>query len=221
MQTLQQKIGYHFKDTALLELALTHPSLSGTQNNQRLEFLGDAVLSSVVAELIYAMYPNEQEGELALRHSALVRSETLATIAQDIALGTAIKMASGEEAGGGRENPATLEDTLEALVGAIYLDGGYAAAKSFIEPRWQELAKTVKAPPKDAKTALQEWAQGRGLPLPEYELLETEGAAHDPVFTVRVSVQGQKAETAQAKSKRNAQQEAANKLLLRLEEQGA
>lgn len=213
MQALQQRIGYQFKDEELLRLALTHPSFAGQRNNQRLEFLGDAVLGLLVADLLYRLYPGEQEGELARRQAGLVRSSTLAQVARDMALGDALHMAAGEAQSGGRENPTNLEDALEALIGALYLDGGLEAVRSFAEPRWTELAAQIQAPPKDAKTALQEWAQGRGLPLPVYRLVQTEGSAHAPTFTIEVEVKGYPVIQAQAPTKRAAEQLAASMFL--------
>ncbi len=212
MQALQTRIGYSFKDEALLHLALTHPSLAKEQSNQRLEFLGDSVLGAVVAHLLYELFPNEQEGELARRLAALVRGATLTAIARDIGLAEHLRLASGEA----RDNASNLEDALEALIGAIYLDGGFEAAKAFIEPRWKDLAEKNITAPKDAKTALQEWAQGRGLPIPTYTLVETTGPAHAPEFTVEVSVEDQESTRASAGGKRAAEQLAAGILLERL-----
>ena len=212
MHALQSRISYSFRDEALLKLALTHPSLAKGHSNQRLEFLGDAVLGAIVARILYAMFPTEQEGELARRHAALVRAETLTQIARDIELGDALCIASSEV----RDNASNLEDALEALIGALYLDGGFEAAEAFIVPRFSELAKKVAAPPKDAKTSLQEWAQGRGLPIPSYKLLETVGPAHAPLFTIEASVSGYDTTQAKANSKRAAEQLAAAQLLERL-----
>jgi ribonuclease-3 len=206
-------IGYMFKNSALLELALTHPSANKSQNNQRLEFLGDSILGAVVAKLLYDLFPNEPEGELARRLAALVRGETLAQIGRDIGIGEALKIAASEAKLGGRDNPSNLEDAMEALIGAIYLDGGMAAAENFIFPRWKNLAEQVIAPPKDAKTALQEWAQARGLPVPAYTVKSSSGPAHAPVFTMEVSVQGYPPAEAEAASKRAAEQLAAENLL--------
>ncbi|MFW0776881.1 MAG: ribonuclease III [Rickettsiales bacterium] len=213
---LEQKLGYHFNDSALLELALTHPSLGKDTNNQRLEFLGDAVLGLVIAKMLYAMFPDEEEGDLARRQSALVRGETLATIAQSLSLGDYIKLTDSEAAAGGRDNATNLEDAMEALIGAIYLDGGEVAAETFITARWTEIAKNTVAPPKDAKTALQEWAQGRKLPVPSYNLLDTVGPAHAPEFTIEVTVKGHPPAQAKANSKRAAEQMAAGILLEQL-----
>ncbi len=216
MKKLEERIGYQFNDIKLLERALTHPSLAGKDNNQRLEFLGDTVIALVVARIIYNMFPHEQEGELARRQAALVRGETLAQIARNIGLGEHLKVATSEIQSGGRDNSSNLEDALEALIGAIYLDGGIEAVEKFAIPLWSELAKNISSAPKDAKTALQEWAQGRGLPLPVYKVLETAGSAHAPLFTTQVTVQGYEPATAKAASKRAAQQQAAEILLERL-----
>ncbi|MFO0389189.1 MAG: ribonuclease III [Alphaproteobacteria bacterium] len=216
MQSLQERIGYVFKSQELLASALTHPSLNGA-NNQRLEFLGDAVLGALVAELLYVEYPDEAEGDLARRQSGLVRGSTLAAVARDIGLGEYLKMAAGEAQGGGRDNPTNLEDALEALVGAMYLDGGMEAARSFVVPRFTTLAKTAQEVPKDAKTALQEWVQAKGLKLPVYKVIHTEGSAHAPVFTIQVSVEGYEPLQAQATSKRAAEQLAAHAMLAQLE----
>lgn len=211
-------LGHRFKDSSLLELALTHPSISKAQNNQRLEFLGDAVLGAVVAKLLYEMYPAEPEGELARRHAALVRGETLTQVARDIGLGEELKIAASEAKSGGRDNPSNLEDALESIIGALYIDGGMAAAENFILPRWKEMAQKVLAPPKDAKTALQEWSQARGLPVPTYTLKQSTGPAHAPMFTIEVTVQGYPPAEAEAASKRAAEQLAAEILLKALVE---
>ena len=217
MHPLAARIGYNFRDESLLSLALTHPSLGKTTSNQRLEFLGDAVLGLVVGEMLYTMFPVEQEGELARRQAALVRGETLTLIAEELALGESLTLSSSEASSGGRKSSSNLEDALEALIGAIYLDGGLEAAKSFILPRWQERARMVASPPKDAKTALQEWAQARSLPVPSYKVLQQTGPAHAPDFTVEVLVNGYSPQQASANSKRAAEQLAAGKLLAVLE----
>lgn len=213
---LQEKISYSFLDISLLERALSHPSIANKANNQRLEFLGDAVLGLVVAKIIYDLFPQEKEGELARRQASLVRGETLAQIAREIGLGDALKVALSEVQSGGRDNNSNLEDALEALIGAIYLDGGLTAAENFMLPRWSALAKTASSAPKDAKTALQEWAQGRGLPLPKYALVATIGSAHAPIFTIEASVEGFAPSRAQAASKKLAEHEAAKNLLEKL-----
>lgn len=213
MSALELRIGYEFINKALLTLALTHPSLGKKNNNQRLEFLGDAVLGLVVAELLYEQFPNEQEGELARRQAALVRGETLVKLANDLQLGEALIVSASEAQAGGRVTASNLEDAMEALIGAIYLDGGLKGVTQFALPHWSKLSKEITTPPKDAKTALQEWAQARGLAVPTYTLLETAGPSHAPNFTIEVLVTGYPPATAQSGSKRQAEQLAAGKLL--------
>lgn len=212
---LEERIGYRFRDPGLLRLALSHASLAHEENNQRLEFLGDAVLGMAVAHLVYELFPRDREGELARRLAALVRGETLAVIARNLNLGDHLILGTSEKQVSGEQNASNLEDALEALIGAVYLDGGYPAAESFVRRHWLAVASQQVAPPKDGKTALQEWAQGRGLPVPSYHLLETAGSAHAPTFTVEVVVQGFEPESAQASSKRSAEQMAASALLAR------
>lgn len=216
MQALEKRIGYQFTNKDLLALALTHPSIATGPNNQRLEFLGDSILGAVVAHILYEQYPDEAEGQLARRLAALIRGETLTQIATQLELGEALTFGLSEQQAEGHKKASNLEDALEALIGAIYLDGGMQAAEAFIRPRWSELAKRNIAAPKDAKTALQEWAQGRGLPIPTYKMLDSTGPAHAPVFTIEVTVKGHPAEQAQGNNKRVAEQQAAKQLLQRL-----
>ncbi len=219
LSALQQHLGYQFHNEALLRLALTHRSLAreGVDiSNQRLEFLGDSVLGLTIAEMLYARYPNEAEGDLSKRLVSLVNGEQLARIARTMQLGELIAMSSGEEEQGGRENPSNLEDACEALLGAIYLDGGIEAARSIVERYWGEQANAMASPPKDAKTALQEWAQARGLPLPEYALISSDGPSHAPNFVIEVRVAGQEAMRAEAGVKKQAERLAAEKLLREL-----
>lgn len=208
-----EPLGYIFKDAKLQERALTHPSMRTEYNNQRLEFLGDAVLGLVIAEMLYQRYPDEQEGDLARRHAALVCGDTLSQIAENIGLGEQLRMAESEAQSGGRTTASNLEDVCEALIGAIYLDGGIEAARAWIQPYWQPLADSLQTPPKDAKTALQEWAQGKGLGLPIYSVIKSEGPAHAPEFTVRVEIAGVGDKEAAAGNKRAAEQLAAKALL--------
>jgi ribonuclease III len=213
---LQHDLGYQFSNARLLELALTHRSLSRESNNfsnQRLEFLGDAVLGLVVADMLYTLFPNEPEGDLSKRLVSLVNGEQLAVIAQRLNLGDYLSVSGGEAEQGGRENPSNLEDALEALLGAIYLDSGLDAAKAVITRFWGEHATTMKAPPKDPKTTLQEWVQARGLPLPEYVLISSDGPSHAPNFVVEVRVQGVAPARAEAGVKKTAERLAAEKLL--------
>ena len=215
-------IDYRFADQSLLVEALTHPSATrrgknAPRNNQRLEFLGDRVLGLAVAHLLIARFPNDDEGPLSRRHAALVRRETLAEIAGVYGLGDALIFARSEEAGNGRIKPSILADALEALIGAIYLDGGLLPAERFIQAEWEPHIQAMgKRPPRDSKTALQEWAQARGLNLPLYKLTDTSGPAHAPLFEVEVSLADFQSMTASATSKRQAEQAAAKALLAHL-----
>jgi ribonuclease-3 len=216
---LQRNLGIRFADMALLKRAFTHRSTGQTLpdgaifSNQRLEFLGDAVLGLVISEMLYHHFPQEAEGDLSKREVALVNGVTLAEIARELKLGDYLVLAQSEEDHGGRDNPSNLEDACEALVGAIYLDQGLEAARTFIDKYWGKRALQMSAPPKDPKTALQEWAQARSLPLPEYILLSETGPAHAPQFTMEVRVQGQVPQQSSAHSKKIAEREAAEKLL--------
>lgn len=215
-------LGYAFADPALLEEALTHRSAVGraTDAYERLEFLGDRVLGLVIADMLMEAFPNENEGALARRLAALVREDTLAAVARDIGLGAEIRLGAGESESGGRENNALLADVCEAMIAAIYRDGGLEPARRFIETHWSARLAAESAPPQDAKSALQEWAQARALPLPSYRVVEREGPDHAPVFTVAVEVEGKPAATASGASKRIAEQAAARKLLDEIEPDG-
>jgi ribonuclease-3 len=216
---LEAMLGYAFRDPKLLALALKHRSLvreSNEVSNQRLEFLGDSVLGLNIAEMLYHAFPNEAEGDLSKRLVSLVNGEQLSAIATEMNLGAYLTMSGGEEEQGGRMNPSNLEDACEALLGAVYLDGGFPAVKSIIEKFWKPYATAMKAPPKDAKTTLQEWAQGRGLPLPEYTLISSDGPSHAPLFIIEVSVKGKPAARAEAGVKKHAERLAAEKLLAQL-----
>ena len=210
-------VHYEFADPSLLAEALTHPSVQGGGHDyQRFEFLGDRVLGLVVADMLLAAFPGEDEGALAKRHAALVRRETLARVAADIGLGGFIELSKGEEETGGRSNPALLADAIEAVIGALYLDGGLAAAEPFIRQSWTPIMEAAESPPQDAKTRLQEWAQAAARPLPRYRTIATEGPPHSPVFTVEASVRDHPPITATGASKRAAEQAAAACLLAKL-----
>jgi ribonuclease III len=171
------------------------------------------VLGLVVAEMLYRTFGKEDEGAMAKRLAALVRQEGLAHVARSIDLGSHLILSRGEAEGGGRDNAATLADACEAVIGAIYLDAGLDAARQFVERHWAELVAADSKPPQDAKTALQEWAQAAGLPLPIYQVVESSGPPHDPTFTVEVRVSGKRTATASGKSKRSAEQAAAASLM--------
>jgi len=174
----------------------------------------------VIADLLLERFPDEAEGALALRHVDLVRREALAEVGGRLDLGRYLRLAKGEVAAGGRDNPALLADAAEAVIGALYLDGGLPAARAMIEEHWSPLLAAAGQPPQDAKTALQEWAQARALRLPDYQEVERSGPAHEPVFTVEVSLEGYPPERGEARSKRQAEQIAADRLLGRLRTAG-
>lgn len=217
LDALSARLGHRFDRPALLRQALTHasglPRGRHGDSYERLEFLGDRVLSLVVAELLIDRFPLEREGEIARRHSALVRREALAEVAAGIDLGAAILLSRGEAETGGRENPAILADVCEAVIAALYFDGGLACARGFIERHWRPRIEAAARPPMDAKTTLQEWAQGRSLPLPSYREVGREGPDHGPVFTVEVTVVGHPPLRGTGASKRAGEQAAAARLL--------
>ncbi len=215
---LEAVLGHRFQDRNLLTSAVTHPSAAGPSrpDNQRLEFLGDRVLGLIIAEALLAAYPNEAEGTLAPRFNALVRRETLAEVAGEIGLGDYLRLGRSEATGGGRRKVAILADAMEAVIAALFLDGGMAVAREFVLARWQARIEAPATAPMDAKTRLQEWAQARGMALPEYQVLGREGPDHAPRFTVEVRLETGDAAEGTAKSKKLAEQEAANTLLARL-----
>lgn len=216
---LTERLGHAFARPELLAQALTHPSVvhgrapRKVTPYERLEFLGDRVLGLVVAEMLFHTFPDEAEGALARRHAALVRRESLARVAAVLDLGTAVELSKGEEETGGRANPALLADACEAVIGALFADAGFDIAAVFVRSHWRPLMEESAAPPKDAKTALQEWAQGLGKPLPVYTTVGMDGPPHDPVFKVSVAVDGTETVTGSGSSKRAAEQAAAAALL--------
>lgn len=217
---LEAILGHRFSDRGLLQRALTHGSLAaGLLSYERLEFLGDRVLGLVIAHSLYERFPGEPEGTLARRHVALVRQEALAEVARRLGLPELMRLSQGEADVGGRNNPALLSDVCEAVLGALYLDAGYDVTAGFVRRAWAPLMEAHQAPPKDAKTALQELAQGRGLPLPVYETVAMSGPAHAPVFTVSVRIEGHEPATAEGTSKRQAEHGAAGALVARLRQQ--
>lgn len=221
---IEAALGYRFQDRQLLEEALTHASAvrrstskrKERRSNERLEFLGDRVLGLVVAHMLIERFTTDPEGTLALRQDSMVRRETIAEIARKLGVGRWLVVAKSEEDSGGRDNPAILADTVEALLGAIYLDGGWQPAERFVRRHWQPLVATAGLPSRDPKTALQEWAQARGVERPTYSIIATEGPPHAPTFQVSVSLQGMPAVVASGPSRRAAEQAGANLLLERL-----
>jgi ribonuclease III len=217
---LEERIGYKFKDATLLDSALTHISaLKGARNRassyQRLEFLGDHVLGLVISDLLFRGFPKADEGELSRRLADLVRKETCAEIARTIELGTAIRLGSSEANAGGRKRPAILADVCEALIGAVYLDGGYAGAEGLVERLWQVRMQATAPPQRDPKTVLQEWAQARGLPTPTYREVARTGPDHSPEFRVAVQLPNFAPAEGSGRSKRVAEQAAAAAMLTR------
>ena len=221
LDQLSSRLGYRFKKPELLQQALTHPSLqpgsAGRGPYERLEFLGDRVLGLVVADMLFNTFPGENEGDLARRHAALVRRESLARIAGEIGLGQALSLSRSEEETGGRHNAGTLADACEAVLGALFADGGLMPAAELIRKLWTPLMAEMTAPPKDAKTALQEWAQARAMGLPVYSTLGVEGPPHNPEFLIGVAIEGVAEASGRGPSKRVAEQAAAAHLLEQLE----
>jgi len=217
---LEERIGYRFNTAALLEAALTHISaLKGARNRagsyQRMEFLGDHVLGLVISDVLFRTFPKADEGELSRRLADLVRKETCAEIARNIELGTAIRLGASESNAGGRKRPAILADVCEALIGAVYLDGGYPAASAVVERLWQARMQATAQPLRDPKTVLQEWAQARGLPTPAYREVARSGPDHDPEFRVAVQLPNFAPAEGSGRSKRAAEQAAAAEMLTR------
>jgi ribonuclease III len=229
-ESAAELIGHEFARPELLLEALTHPSVLGDaqrgrrrtrhgaapRDYERLEFLGDRVLGLVVADLLWRRFPNEPEGPLTARHAQLVRRDTLARVAIGIGLDRLLKMSHSETAAGAARRPAVLADACEAVIAAVYLDAGFDAAFGFVERLWAPLIAAMEKPPRDPKTVLQEWAQGRGLPLPVYQVRTESGPDHARHFTVAVQVSGLEEASATASSKRAAEAGAAAVLLDRL-----
>lgn len=221
LQVLQARLGHTFRRTRLLWEAVTHSSHQGEggrrQSYERLEFLGDRVLGLVIANLLYHRFPGEEVGALARRQAALVRREALVEVAEHLGLAGCLRMSRGEEEAGGRRNPGMLADSCEALVAAVYLDGGLEAAREVVERLWLGLVERDTSPPKDPKTLLQELVQGLGLPLPLYRETDRTGPAHDPVFLVEVTIEGHVPVAGTGPNKRSAERQAAENLLLALQ----
>jgi len=218
--SLEERIGYRFSDPTLLDCALTHISaLKGARNRagsyQRLEFLGDHVLGLVISDNLFRAFPRADEGELSRRLADLVRKETCAEVARTIDLGAAIRLGSSESNAGGRTRAAILADVCEALIGAVYLDGGFAVASALVERLWQVRMHTKAQPLRDAKTILQEWAQARGLPTPAYREVARSGPDHDPEFRVAVQLPHLAPAEGSGRSKRAAEQAAAAAMMAR------
>jgi len=215
------RLGHDFARPELLVRALTHGSIATATrpDNQRLEFLGDRVLGLVMAEALFQADPAATEGQLAPRYNALVRGETCAAIARRIGLGEVLKLGRSEMMSGGRRKEALLADAMEAVIAAIYLDAGFDAARQVVLILWRDRLDTLEDDPRDAKTALQEWAQANGMPPPVYEQTARSGPDHAPVFHVTARLaDGREAQAQGVGTKRSVEQAAAQALLARLED---
>lgn len=220
IRSFEQRLGYEFSNLSLLVEALTHSSIASDfrKDNQRLEFLGDRVLGLVMAEALLEIDQTAPEGTLAPRFNALVRKETCAEVARQIELGGVLKIGRSEMLSGGRRKDALLGDGMEAVIAAIYKDGGFEIAKTIIIKLWGDRIKNVKGDARDAKTMLQEWAQARGQNPPNYEVMSQSGPDHAPDFLVKVILDSGETSEALAGSKRQAEQMAAKALLQKIGE---
>ena len=218
---LESKLGYRFQDKNFLVRALTHKSAMShdetdlTASYQRLEFMGDRVLALVIAEMLYKAFPDAEEGELARRLTGLVRNETCADVAIDCDMPAYILLSDNENRAGGREKEAIIGDVCEAVMAAIYFDGGMEAARAFIERNWRERMESWSKPLRDPKTALQEWAHGKKRPAPTYSESSRSGPDHALTFVMEVKVEGLQAARGEGSSKREAEQKAASMMLVR------
>ncbi len=216
---LERRFGFRARDAELIARALTHRSAPGP-DNERLEFLGDAVLSFIVAEMLYVEYGSADEGDLSRFRAALVSGEALADVAETLAIGERLRLGPGELRSGGFRRRSILADAFEALLGAIYLEGGVDAARGVVERLWRPRLQALREtpPPKDPKTRLQEWLQGRGLPLPLYTVESIGGEPHSQVFSVQCTVASANIITdGRGSSRRRAEQLAAERALAQLE----
>ena len=212
------RLEYQFKDKSLLRHALTHSSTTRKQDDyQRLEFLGDRVLALVIAEALYLENPSRREGDMANLHSNLVRGEICSDVGKQLLISDFIVVGQSEHKKGVNLNTSVVGDVVEAVIGAIYLDGGLEKARAFVLRNWARHIAERKTVKKDAKTYLQEWALARGLPIPEYRMLKREGLEHTPVFTVEVAIKGKAAIQGEGRSKRLAEMDAAHHFLTREE----
>lgn len=219
LEEVASRLDHKFSDLSLLKRAMTHMSIIGDRQSgesyQRLEFQGDRVLALVVTDMLMAEFPHANEGELARRLTALVRNETCVEVARELDLGSAIYLGSGEAGSGGRRKKAILGDVCEAVIAAVYQDGGFEAARDFVVGNWQPKMHRYNQAQRDSKTELQEWVQGKGHAVPEYAIERRSGPDHAPEFLVSVTVEGIKSMSAAGASKRSAEHAAAYRLLLR------
>lgn len=218
MDPLYKKLNYTFRNVELLREALIHPSFNlisdkDGKNYERLEFLGDSVLMLVITELLVHEFCSETEGDLAKRRSFLVSKDILSDIAQHLELAQHILMSDDEYKFGGRQNLNILEDVLEAIIGAMYLDGGLEVCKKFISTHWVSSIRSHLVPPIEVKSALQEWSQEHGKGIPKYTLFNKEGEDHKPIFTIKVSLPGMPSFLGKGESKKIAEKHAAQVML--------
>jgi ribonuclease-3 len=214
------KLPYRFNDPALAQLALTHRSI-GKPNNERLEFLGDALLGAIIAEMLYEVHPKASEGELSRLRAQLVNGLELAVVARELELGDQLKLGPGELKSGGFRRDSILADAFEALIAAVYMDGGFDACRDTVRRLFSERIAVLRRSSKDAKTRLQEWLQAGGWPLPQYELTETHGEDHAKIFDVSCVISEPLPLSAESRggSRRAAEQDAAEIVLTQLLEQ--
>ena len=216
---LEKRLGHTFEGRELLARALTHASVRsakpGRADNERLEFLGDRVLGLAVAELLSETFPKASEGDLARRFNRLVRGEACAVVARRLELGQHLILSDSEEGSGGRTKDTILADAVEALLGAVFLEAGYEAARVVVRALWAPLLDGLPQVAADAKSALQEWAQGGGRDLPRYVEIARSGPDHAPRFVSEVRIKGVKPARGEGASKRQAEQAAATALLVR------
>jgi ribonuclease-3 len=215
---LQQRLGHRFAQPELLIRAVTHRSF-GADHNERLEFLGDAVLSLAISALLFERFGGSDEGDLTRVRAHLVREDTLHRVALLIGLPDVLRLSEGEARGGGAQRPSILADALEAIIGATFLDGGFGPARALVQHLFGEvIANTeIDSWTKDAKTELQEWLQARRLPVPTYRIVHTRGQAHAQTFEVECAVPALNlTETGEGRSRRMAEQEAARRMLVSL-----
>ncbi|ANF57980.1 ribonuclease III [Halotalea alkalilenta] len=221
LQAFAKRIGHHFDDIGHLELALTHRSFGG-RNNERIEFLGDSIVNFIIGEALYQRFPLAREGQLSRLRARLVKGQTLAELAREVSLGEHLRLGSGEMKSGGHRRESILADAMEAVIGAIYIDAGMEAVKRCVLAWYAERleATSLDDTLKDPKTRLQEFLQSRQVPLPRYEVMAIEGEAHEQTFTVNCHVASLDAPTRGiGPSRRHAEQEAAERAIALLEPQ--
>lgn len=218
-KALEEILGHRFKNQELLKESITHPSvhtygnINKFFNYERLEFLGDSVLSLVITDLLLKEFPSSEEGELAKKRAYLVRGESLSKIAKELQINQFILMSAAEENAGGRNNKNILENVMEALIGALYLDAGFERCQQFISATWKQAIKEVQVTPIEPKTFVQEWAQERDLPFPQYTVVKKSGSEHNPIFTSEICVQGYPTQVGTDSSKKNAEKAAAENFI--------